>query len=943
MFQARPFLCISLLLSSITAFSASITGSLFDYTTKEQLVGAVFTLKGTGKGTTSGLDGSYAIYNLLPGKYNVVISYLGYDQIDTTLSITDSSQVLKCNFFMHSSAHSLHEVTIMSNSGGTDAYANRAEQKSISLVNIVSANAIQISPAITVANVMQRISGVIMDRGSNGDAQYPIIRGMDKRYNTTLVNGIKIPSPNDKDRYVPLDIFPAELLERLEVIKSLLPSMEGDGTGGVVNMVMKNAPATRMLEANLGTGYSSIFLNRDFQKYDMGAVPKQSPAEKYGPSYYASVNDFSYNSFLTQNLHTPVNSLGNLTMGNRYFNRKFGVILSGSFQNIFKGTNSNSFQQVATVQPSAPNEPLVQPVSDYIVRRYSYHIERLGTEAKLDYAVNDKNAISLFATYLQLNEYRVRITDDSTLGGYSRTNGLIGYNAYHRDIQTMQTLQNIFNTTLQGKHTLSSSLTTDWTLALSQAGKKLPDIADYSTDNGVKYDRTTDGLTLGPTQVGNQTHAWMHNSDKTISGYLNLHYQPTFIPTLKKIDFGGLYRTRYRDNYYNRYKMNPVSDSSSTYEQFVSIPATKYYFITNAGYGNAKQNAGTYTFTENISAYYVQLHDEVGTRLKLDGGVRMENTYQEYNSSLPVSQAGKSARYSYSDLLPSLMMKYELTEKSALRASYFRSVNRPAFADLIPFLDPTANENYGSIGNDTLQRSLITNLDVRYEMFPKGLDQLLVGLFYKHLQDPIEYGLYQGSLSADLALIPTNNSSPANNYGVELVYRRYFGAIGFALNYTYTKSVVNASYRLYIYDSTRSSNKTYYSSTKVSRPLQGQADHIGNISLLYKGRNNGVNGQIAFNYTGKSINTISAFAGLDTWQKPTFSLDISAQKKFGRKFTAYIKANNLLNTGTALFIKQNNTSYEGQSKLAYQESASYFILQRNLYHSSYLVGLRYKL
>ena len=107
---------------------------------------------------------------------------------------------------------------------------------------MVSAKSMQLSPDLNVANVLQRVSGVTMERDNSGEAQYAILRGMDKRYNYTLVNGVKIPSPDNKNRYVPLNIFPSELLDRLEVTKSLTADMEGDAAGGAVNMVMKDAP-----------------------------------------------------------------------------------------------------------------------------------------------------------------------------------------------------------------------------------------------------------------------------------------------------------------------------------------------------------------------------------------------------------------------------------------------------------------------------------------------------------------------------------------------------------------------------------------------------------------------------------------------------------------------------------------------------------------------------
>ena len=101
-------------------------------------------------------------------------------------------------------------------------------------MNVVSAKAIELSPDITVGNVLQRVSGVSTTRSGSGDGQYAIIRGMDKRYSYTSVNGIILPSPDDKNRSVPMDMFPADMIERLEVVKALTPSMDADAIGGVV-------------------------------------------------------------------------------------------------------------------------------------------------------------------------------------------------------------------------------------------------------------------------------------------------------------------------------------------------------------------------------------------------------------------------------------------------------------------------------------------------------------------------------------------------------------------------------------------------------------------------------------------------------------------------------------------------------------------------------------
>ena len=928
------------LFSTTNVVAANIKGHVFEKGSKEQLIGAMVVIKDKNMAEITQLDGSYNLASLEPGEYNLIVSYLGFTTVDTLVNIGNANQVLKIDFYLSPAAKIINQVVVTGKAyGGSDEYANRSEQKSLSLMNIMSANAMQISPDLSVANVMQRVSGVNMDKGNSGEARYAVIRGMDKRYNSTLVNGVKIPSPNDKDRYVPLDIFPAELLERLEVIKTLMPAMEGDATGGVVNMVMKNAPAKLMVEANLGAGYSDIFQSRDFLKFDGSGVNKKSPAEITGPDINAVPTDFSSKNLITSRLSVPVNSVGSLTLGNRFLKNKLGVILAGSYQNSNRGPNSNVLVQNATVANSqSPTDPLVRTFSDILVRQYSTTIKRSGVEGKLDYSINDNNNISLFAFYAGLDEYRVRSTSDSLLGGYSFNNH-VGIYKITDQLQTRLTLSSISSITLQGKHKIFRDLNADWSLVASEAGRHTPDIAIYEAFRGVKPDTLSKTYVFTPKYVDDETRVWTHNTDKDLAGYANFHYNSSLIPGLTKIDFGGLIRHKNRDNFYNKYTLKYQPDLGSGEQLFHSIAESKFFFSPNSGLGNWYENGGTYTFTEDIMAYYLQLHYEPIEKIKIDGGLRVENTDQSYMSSLPSVLQGKSGAFSYADFLPSIQGKYELNSKSALRLSYYRSIYRPAYADLVPFIDPNADEIYPSQGNPDVRHTVVDNFDLRYELFPKGLDQFLFGVFYKGITDPIEYvGLQQG-FSSGIALTP-GNFGDAKNVGLELVLRKYIGKFGVSFNYTYTYSEIVSAKRLYW---ANAASGTHYDTVYPKRPLQGQAPHIGNLSFLYKDTKHNIEAQLAFVYIGERLYTLAPYNGLDNWEKPTFGLDFSAQKRFGKHFTVYLKANNLLNTGFQLFIKAHNNTYTGQFRLPFQESADYVTVQKDTYYRSFLLGVRYKI
>ena len=265
--------------AAMSVNARTVKGLIKDAQTGEEIIGASVLIKeDPTKGAVTGLDGSFNL-DLNRQKCTLICSYVGYKtmEIHVTPDSKDLTIALKADEVL------LEGVTVVAtNPGRTEAGARGIERQAMNVVNVMSAKAIELSPDITVANVIQRMSGVTVERNSSGEGQYAILRGMDKRYNYTLVNGVKIPSPDNKNRFVPLDIFPSEMLDRLEVTKSLTANMEGDGIGGAVNLIMKDAPSDRQFTANLSTGYNAMYFDRDFQSFNKGAIVKQSPYEAKG-------------------------------------------------------------------------------------------------------------------------------------------------------------------------------------------------------------------------------------------------------------------------------------------------------------------------------------------------------------------------------------------------------------------------------------------------------------------------------------------------------------------------------------------------------------------------------------------------------------------------------------------------------------------------------------
>jgi outer membrane receptor protein involved in Fe transport len=804
----------------------------------------------------------------------------------------------------------------------------------------MSARTIELSPDITVANAIQRVSGVTITRDNTGDGKYAIIRGMDQRYNNTLINGIKIPSPDDKYRFVPMNIFPSEMLERLEVIKALTPNMEADAIGGTMNLVMKSAPDKFLLTANISGGYSTIFNTRPFTAFLHSGIPQRSPAEINGNTYAATPADFSLSNLQYYNKANPINSTMGLTIGDRFAGGKLGVIIAASYQDIYKGTISERL--VPDAQPLPSPSPNTLNPSDSYVRQFNTQTNRIGLQNKIDYIFNSRNKISLFNFFVHQSLFETRFTPDSATAGLNSTATQTNVSPEYRS--TWQT-QDIYNATLQGEHALGNKFALNWSGVYSIAKQALPDQASYNWNEQVDYssgkiDSISNTIPVGTSNV--VTHRWQHNTDQDWAGYGNLFYRPTIFRRDFEFETGGLYRYKTRTDYNNEYDLQSSAPANTPFTTINAVPL--YFQASGENQGEyTAANANTYTAHEQIIAGFIQAKFNLVRHLQVLGGVRVENTQDAYNTALPeTSTVGAFGTIHYTDVLPSVHFKYALADNQNIRLSYFKSISRPGFGDLVPITDNSNNE-FTFLGNPYLKHVRADNLDLRYELFPGISDQILVGAFYKKLEDPIEYFVTNLNGPSSLYLKP-QNTSEATNYGAEAVITKYWGIFGVSANYTYTHSSITTTKLVYGYVSGVGNQTTTMNQT---RPLQGQANNIGNISLLLKDPRIGLDAQLALTYTGDRIVEVSPYANLDIWAKPFTQLDLSLEKRLTRHFILFGKINNLTNAPNKEYIKFPYSAVNAHLPTGYtvpfQDAGSnYTVAEKDIYKLSYLAGIRYK-
>jgi TonB-dependent receptor len=918
---------IILLLFVQFGFGATLKGKIKDAVSGEPLVGATVVLKDTKYGSSAGLDGSFEIKNIPLGTYDIIIRYIGYEVKSKSVEVKTKSDNISLNFELSEEASQLAETVITAQADReNDANVRKSEQKAENVLNIIGAKAIQLLPDITVGNVLQRISGVSVVRNSSGDGQYAIIRGMDKRYNYTLVNGIKIPSSDSKNRYVPMDIFPAELLERLEVVKALTPNMEGDAIGGAMNMVMKSAPDHLTFSATASTGYSQIFSDRPFLGFSSKGIAFKSPAQINGNQYIAQINDFSVKTLQYKETPMPLNTLLGFTLGNRILNKKLGFVVAGNFQRTYRG--SNTLYYLANGQPSPDPEPNT-PLFERVERRQNNTLQtRTGLHAKLDYVFNKNNKISLYNLFLQLDEDLHRHVENLNFG--------VGDQSLND--RSRFTRQNIYNTTLQGDHLLMPKLKLNWSAVYSLATSKTPDWTDMSVTYRIVKD-VSGKVTDSTRYVDPVNHAWLQSRDEDKTGYLNLTYN-----VLKDFDIsaGGMYRNKERSNYYTDYSLNTVLPGSDR-QVFTSIEKVQFIFRPLSNAVADTTNGNNYTAVENIAAGYIQGKIVLKNKLQLVGGVRAENTSQSYVSQLPITVVGKTGSISYLDLLPSAHFKYTIDMHQNLRLSYFKSISRPGYFEFIPA--NISGEYFNEGGNYKIKHTVADNIDMRYEYFPNGTDHFLGGIFYKNIVNPIEYGFSQ--VGNNSFLYTPQNFGTANNYGAELVFSKFIRNWGVSGNYTYTHSSITTTKKVYYRDKNGSIQNAppvtaeFPTAPTQTRPLQGQSDHIANLSLIYKNTDIGFDAQLSWVYTGARINIVSAYKDLDYWQKATSQLDFSAEKRIKNNISVFVKATNLLDNPIIVEILHKNT-LQG-NVFPEQTDPNRILVQKDVFRRTIMAGIRFKL
>ena len=912
----KLLLPLGFLLLALGARAATLRGRVTDGQTGGALVGAVVVVTGTGLNAAVDAAGRYEIRDVPAGRYAVRTSFIGYQAAEQTVTL-GATETAALDFALREQAQSLGGVTVTGQlNREEDAASRRSEKTADNVLNVVAARAIARSPDINVANVLTRVSGVTVQRpvGGNGGA-YAVIRGLNPRYNNTLVNGVKVASPDAQTRFLPLDIIPSDLVQRIEVHKALLPSMEGDAIGGTINIVTKAAPDTTLLLATGSLGYSQLLFDRKYDSFSTAGIQRQSPNERAGHVVTSQPGDFSRGNLRTTPRQAPPNSTAGLTYGRRFLNRRLGLIAAASWQDQYFGSNGS----FAEVQPQL-NETRRNLTLVSAPRLTSSHQRNVGLVTHLDFVINPRNKLDWHNLLLLADFAQARTSTDSSLVDQHT---IAGTGSTHDYLRTLTQRQLVFNSKLAGRHELRPNLLLDWAGVFTDGRERAPDWATVNLVYLLRVDPSDPaGRRIQRTQsfLEPVDRLWRHNDNRDYSGLLNLTYAPTLLGRAVEVKAGGLYRRTTRYNRQDEYTLKPALGANGAKEVFTTIEAANWLVYNQQG--TSARDPSNYDATEDITAGYAQAKAAFGP-LQVLGGVRVENTRQHFltlqkSDVLATPDQPDNFAVAYRDVLPSLHLRYALAPNQNLRLSYFAGLSRPSLTELNPNVAVGASSS--TVGNLHLRHATAANFDLRYELYASAEGLFTVGTFYKRIQDPIEYA-YLAVTGSQLLLQPRNFGT-ANNYGAEVVATKYFGRVGVTGNYTYVSSAIRVRKT---YNTTDAAGNASQLTLPLTRPLQGQARNVANVSLLYRDQPARFYAQLAYQFVDRTLQVVNV-AGPDYYLQPRSYLALSVEKGLHRRWTLFGKFNNLLNTPATLRV--------GSSAL---------IVQRDETRADYLVGLRYAL
>jgi outer membrane receptor protein involved in Fe transport len=874
--------------------------------------------------TTDG-QGEFTVTEIVPGTYGVTVSYVGFTPFTGSVTVVEGQTAHIEAVLKVGSANDQVIVTADRPHGEAEAINRTLAAENI--LQVLPADVIVSLPNANIADALGRMASVTIER-DEGEGKYVQIRGTEPRLSNTMIDGVTVPSPESGVRQIKLDTIASDLVDSVEINKTLQANIDADGIGGSVNLVTKTAG-------------------------------EQPTATLYGVGGYTPIIG-----------GRTVDQMGG-TVGKRFLaDKKLGLLIGGTYD--FNGRGINDLEPDPQPNPDGSMNPYYDTMD---LRDYIYYRTRWGMTASADYKMREGSNISirgLFSTFRNWGNKWTYTMQDGKIPKYSqdwrRPNMAIG------------------NLALQGKHVFNAS-TILWGASVGRArslggsgggnfawagdpniGDNCHNIPGVSVNRpgwsagcfGTGADNAVDSNNYNLTGMSLPTYGQSVQLNLQASAsYSRLYHFGSHFGTF---EFGGKIRNAHKfdDTYGVKYAKGKVPVSAHPelasnftdpdyYDKTYHIgpvtawPKVESFVLANQGLftktgtvGSWVANSANYDLIERIPAGYLMNTIELSSRVRFVAGLRIEATHVSTLSydATPQTVSFKAGG-DYMDLLPSASLRFALDKNSDLRLVYGRGLARPDPQDISAAVSvPVTGQdpNTVSVGNPNLKAEYANNYDILYERYLTGSGLIQAGYFYKDLSDPIisvdttvantPYNPNPDPVGAKTRISQPGNGGSAHVQGVEFGFQQRFSHLpgmfrgaGLSANYSYTSSQANG-----------------LPGRSDSPALLRQAPNSWNISPTFDTRHFSMRVGMTFDdkmiyayqWTDNADPTgIHGPLG-DNYLYPHYQFDTQASYRLPLGFEVYAYGLNL-----------NNEVF------GFYNGSPQYVVQREYYHPTYAGGLRW--
>jgi outer membrane receptor protein involved in Fe transport len=865
--------------------TARVTGTVLDAINGRPLPGVSVSV-GTTVAVTD-LEGRYVI-DLPLGAHELRVSLTGFQTRSVTITVAqaDLGRVRPSLDVTLPLEGYTEEVRVEGTSVDARAASLEAQllerRRATTINDNLGGDQMKANADLSAASALQRVTGA-----SVVDGTYVYVRGLGERYSNTSLNGAVLPTTEPERRVVPLDMFPASLLESVSIIKTYSADRSAEFAGGMVDIIPSRLPVGPQMNFSYNWGANSQARGESLIDHSAGdrdwlglsnasrGLPGSIPATPtrlirggiFTPELGVSQAVLEQIGESLVNEWTPQSATGRPYQG---FSASFG----GRWDKlgISAGVNQSyrqDYQEEAQVYYRTDEARGLSEFSTYDYNVGSVH-GGLSVLANVGYAMNTSNRLNVQVFTSNDGQRETR-----TFEGFNSDAGRNLRNSRQRWLeQSLQSYQ------VSGDHYLPalSNSRIDWRGSFGTTTRDEPDMRE------VLYEEIGSAFRLADESQSGM-HLWNALAEDSWDVAVNWSTPFTAVNGLPAmIKVGPYVSQRTRDFSSRRFRFVPIN-----VVRFDLTPAPEdLYTPANIGpvFELREETRATdfYDAEQTIYAGYGVLDLSLSSRARLIAGVRVEkfnqvvNTFDAFDLDLDGNVATITAEIDKTDVFPSINYVHDLGNQQNLRIAFSQTVNRPEFREVAPFEFTDIVGGRATVGNPDLDRTLIQNYDVRWEWFPGARQVVAASVFFKRFDQPIE------RFVEPTAQLRTSyqNAESARNVGLELEARREIVEhVTLAGNYTFVDSSI-----------TLSPSQTNVVTT-LERPLAGTSRNIfnGAIELDYPT----FSARLLLNYFGDRIADVGSLGLPDIYEQGRVTTDLIATIRFGRHVNLRLAGENLSN------------------------------------------------